>query len=309
MIRHPHFDTIIMCIIVLNTVLMAADGYGISDKTAATLSQLFADTQRTERKRARGPYIQKAEANPKGPAQQARTKATAWASKTAFAFPQGRTTLEELGLRSEPGRLHSNPRRRRSTQGHREAMDRRRDIRRGAAPAVQEAETAAVPPGEDVQMEAEQQPADQAPRADAVGGAGRDPREWTGAQVVANTDRLLLGSLDEEFADNPDPDEEDWDRPDDNDHGPDEEDRPTEQELAEAAPRERQPSSRSQQATRKLLEQWRGDAAAPCRDAPPPPRLELWCDRPQPDFPGLRIPRRKRAELVLAAAKAAPLCM
>ena len=57
------------------------------DKTTATLSQLFADTQRTERKRARGPYIQKAEADPKGPAQQARTKATAWASKTEFAFP------------------------------------------------------------------------------------------------------------------------------------------------------------------------------------------------------------------------------
>ena len=35
---------------------------------------------------------------------------------------------------------------------------------------------------------------------------------------------------------------------------------------------------------------------------PAPPRLELWCDRPQPDFPGRRIPRRKRAELVLAAA-------
>ena len=68
------------------------------------------------------------------------------------------------------------------------------------------------------------------------------------------------------------------------------------------APREAPSSSRGPRSMQQLFEQWRADAAAPCRDAPPPPRLELWCDRPQPDFPGLRIPRRKRAELVLAAA-------
>ena len=111
-------------------------------------------------------------------------------------------------------------------------------------------------------MEDEQQPAGQAPRAAEVGGVGGDPREWTGAQVVTNTARLLRGSLDEEFADNPDPGEEDGDRPDVSDQGPDEEDWPAEQKLAEAAPRERQPSSRSQQATTKLFDQWREDAAA-----------------------------------------------
>ena len=72
------------------------------EKTTATLSQLFLDTGKTERKRARGAFIQKASNDPKGPAQQARTKATAWASKTAFSFPEGRTSLEELGLRSAP---------------------------------------------------------------------------------------------------------------------------------------------------------------------------------------------------------------
>ena len=44
-------------------------------------------------------------------------------------------------------------------------------------------------------------------------------------------------------------------------------------------------------------------APAPWR--PPPPQLRLWCTRPEPDFPGTQIPRRKRAELVLAAALAA----
>ena len=54
-------------------------------------------------------------------------------------------------------------------------------------------------------MEEEQQPAVQSPPAAASGGAEGDPWEWTGEQVVANADGLLLGSLDEEFADNPDP--------------------------------------------------------------------------------------------------------
>ena len=44
-------------------------------------------------------------------------------------------------------------------------------------------------------------------------------------------------------------------------------------------------------------------APAPWR--PPPPQLRLWCTRPEADFPGTQIPRRKRAELVLAAALAA----
>ena len=142
----------------------------------------------------------------------------------------------------------------------------------------------------------EEAPIAEQPRPPAAeDGAGGGPREWTGAQVVNNADRLLLGHLDEEFADNPEPSEAEWDRPDDGDHGPDEEDWPTEQELAEAAPRERSSSLRSQRTTQRLFEQWREDAAAPCRDAPAPPRLELWCDRPQPDFPGHRIPRKKES--------------
>ena len=44
-------------------------------------------------------------------------------------------------------------------------------------------------------------------------------------------------------------------------------------------------------------------APAPWR--PPPPQLHLWCTRPEADFPGTQIPRRKRAERVLAAALAA----
>ena len=136
-------------------------------------------------------------------------------------------------------------------------------------------------------------------RADEAEG---DPREWDGAQVIHNADRLLLGHLDEEFADNPDPEEPDWDRPVDGVREPDDRDGPTEEELAGMVPREAPVSTRGPRSIQQLLEQWRADAAAPCRDAPPPPRLELWCDRPQPDFPGLRIPRRKRAELVLAAA-------
>ena len=44
---------------------------------------------------------------------------------------------------------------------------------------------------------------------------------------------------------------------------------------------------------------------APAPRRPSPPQLHLWCTRPEPDFPGTQIPRRKRAELVLAAALAA----
>ena len=44
---------------------------------------------------------------------------------------------------------------------------------------------------------------------------------------------------------------------------------------------------------------------APPPRRPAPPRLHLWCTRPEPEFPGTQIPRRKRAELVLAAALAA----
>ena len=57
--------------------------------------------------------------------------------------------------------------------------------------------------------------------------------------------------------------------------------------------------------TRALFTRWRAEAYAPPPRRPAPPRLHLWCTRPEPEFPGTQIPRRKRAELVLAAALAA----
>ena len=57
--------------------------------------------------------------------------------------------------------------------------------------------------------------------------------------------------------------------------------------------------------TRALFARWRAELYAPPPRRPAPPQLHLWCTRPEPDFPGTQIPRRKRAELVLAAALAA----
>ena len=79
----------------------------------------------------------------------------------------------------------------------------------------------------------------------------------------------------------------------------------TEEELAELEPRQWQPSTRCQEATQNLLRKWREDLATPAGPAGTPPALQIWGDRPAPAFPGLPIPRRKRAELVLAAAMAA----
>ena len=107
----------------------------------------------------------------------------------------------------------------------------------------------AVQSGGDVLMDAEQQEPERPPPSAASHGAEGDPREWTGAQVVANTDRLLLGSLDKEFADNPAPSDADWDLPDHEGPGPDKEKQPTDRELADAAPREWQPSIKRQHTT------------------------------------------------------------
>ena len=96
----------------------------------------------------------------------------------------------------------------------------------------------------------EEPPADEQPRPPAAADSAEgDPREWTGAQVASNTDRILLGHLDEEFADNPEPEGADWDRPDDEDHGPQEEEGYAEQEPADVTPRERLPLLRSQRTT------------------------------------------------------------
>ena len=149
-------------------------------------------------------------------------------------------------------------------------------------------------------MDEEPTPDPQPP--DRVAEIADDPREWDGVQVIQNADRLLLGHLDEAFADNPEPEGPDWDQPEEDDREPDDGERPGEEGPADELPQGAPSAVRGLRSTSQLFEQWRADAAAPCRDAPPPPRLELWCDRPQPDFPGRRIPRRKRAELVLAAA-------
>ena len=100
-------------------------------KTAATLAQLFLDTGNTERRRARGAFIQKASSDPTGPAQQARTKATAWASKTAFSFPEGRTSSEELGLRTAPNQISRSLRVLRRGPEQAKRMAARRALRRG----------------------------------------------------------------------------------------------------------------------------------------------------------------------------------
>ena len=149
-------------------------------------------------------------------------------------------------------------------------------------------------------MEAEQEPDRPSPPA-ADHGAEGDPRKWTGAQVVANTDRLLLGSHVEEFVDNPDPGDQDWD--------------PLEQE-------EPGPWMKSNQLFRGLLKPPRG-SGSPLSKAS---RLRRSCSnggrKTEPHHaemlrpllgwscgatgPGRNsgrwIPRRKRDELVLAAA-------
>ena len=125
-------------------------------------------------------------------------------------------------------------------------------------------------------------------RADEAEG---DPREWDGAQVIHNADRLLLGHLDEEFADNPDPEGPDWDRPVDGEREPDDGEWPTEEEIAETAPREAPSSSRGPGSMRQLFEQWRADAAAQLKRPPLPQR---W---PRPNSKS-----RQRAEYQLPPA-------
>ena len=186
-------------------------------KTAATLAQLFLDTGNTERKRARGAFIQKASDDPKGPAQQARTKATAWASKTAFAFPQGRTSLEELGLRTAPNQLSRPPRTLRRGPGLEARMVSRRALRRGdASLPVSEAAESITAHGEDgasVQgspdtsapqdVPMEEEPASQ-PRLQVAPDIPMEER--SAEQVIANSSLILRGGLDDEEGDNAEPD-------------------------------------------------------------------------------------------------------
>ena len=79
-------------------------------------------------------------------------------------------------------------------------------------------------------------------------------REWSAEQVVANTSRLLLGGLEEEGGDNPEPDERDWEEgEEDGGPPPDPLEQITKEELAELEPRQWQPSARCQEATQNLL--------------------------------------------------------
>ena len=115
-------------------------------------------------------------------------------------------------------------------------------------------------------------PAPERPRPpDRAEEAANDPREWDGVQVIQNTDRLLLGHLDEAFADNPEPEGPDWDQPAEEEREPDDGEWPMEEGPADGEPRDAPSSSWGPRSMSQLLEQWRADAAAPCRDAPPPP--------------------------------------
>ena len=102
----------------------------------------------------------------------------------------------------------------------------------------------------------------------------------------------------------PAPDERDWEDDDDSGPPPGPLDEITAEELADLEPRQRQPSARCLEASQSLLQKCRKDLAAPGSPEGTPRNLQLWCDPPAPTFPGLPIPRRERAELVLAAAMA-----
>ena len=255
-------------------------------KTAATLAQLFLDTGNTERKRARGAFIQKASNDPKGPAQQARTKATAWASKTAFAFPQGRTSLEELGLRTAPNQLARPPRMLRRGPGLEARMASRRALRRGElvlsadeateSISANEEDGASAPDplddsaAQDVPMEEEpvsQQAAPDIPM-----------EEWSAEQVIANGSLILRGGLDDEEGDEEEPDWEDADPEDEPEQLP-----PEEENFEEDPEQGSRPPSRFMRDTRALFDRWRAEAYAPPPRRPVPPRLHLWCTRPEPD--------------------------
>ena len=207
------------------------------DKTAEALSRLFEDRGRTER--ARGSFIQKACAEHTGLPQQARTKATAWASKTECSFPQGRTSLGELGMRTEPGHLTVIPRRLRGEPEQQERAEMRRALRGGVDP---ESPVEERPPEEgpapDVEMEEEAAPDPAPPAADPRPGAGSDTSGWSGAQVIAKSSRLLLSGLDEEEGDNPDPAERTWEEEEEAKPTPEGEEQPSDAELAETAGRE-----------------------------------------------------------------------
>ena len=101
--------------------------------TEACLDQLFDAAGRTERRRARGLFIQK---TPGGEAGAAQTKETAWASKIDFCFPRGKTSLERLQLREESGELTVPPRRRLRGRAAAEAMQHRREQRARARGGV-----------------------------------------------------------------------------------------------------------------------------------------------------------------------------
>ena len=127
------------------------------------------------------------------------------------------------------------------------------------------------------------------------------PEDWTAEQVTANSSRLLGGGLDDEDGENAEPE---WDG-DESEEEPPEHLPPADEEEATELDSEQRPPSRFTRDTQDLFARWRAEAYAPAPRRPAPPQLRLWCTRPEPNFPGVQIPRRKRAELVLAAALAA----
>ena len=127
------------------------------------------------------------------------------------------------------------------------------------------------------------------------------PEDWTAEQVIANSSRPLRGGLDDEEGDNAEPE---WEDAEPEEESP-EQLPPEEEEEEPELDSEDRPPSRFVRDTQDLFARWRAEAYAPAPRRPDPPQRRLWCTRPEPDFPGVQIPRRKRAELVLAAALAA----
>ena len=127
------------------------------------------------------------------------------------------------------------------------------------------------------------------------------PEDWSAEQVIANSSRLMRGNLDDEDGDNAEPEWNDAEL----EEGSPEQLPPEEEEEGPERDNADRPPSRFTRDTQDLFARWRAEAYAPAPRRPEPPQLRLWCTKPEPDFPGVQIPRRKRAELVLAAALAA----
>ena len=139
--------------------------------------------------------IQKPGNDPTGPAQQARTKATAWASKTAFSSPEGRTSLKELGLRSAPNQISRPLRVLRRGPGQAERAAARRALRRGEATSAPAKDTEPEPTPDTDPEEAPELPEVRSPVVPQTEGDAREVQmdeEPIAPPVQAPADELPL---------------------------------------------------------------------------------------------------------------------